>query len=37
MYRIAAGRTERDMALVVSTDRGGSFRGLRFDPWPVPT
>ena len=37
MYRIAASRTERDMALVASTDRGRTFRGARIDPWPVPT
>lgn len=37
MYRIAASRTERDMALVTSADSGRTFRGMRLDPWPVPT
>jgi hypothetical protein len=37
MYRIAASKSERDMALALSTDRGRSFRGSRIDPWPVPT
>jgi len=37
MYRIAASRAERDMALVTSTDQGRTFRSARIDPWPVPT
>jgi hypothetical protein len=37
MYRIAASKSERDMALAVSADRGRSFRGSRIDPWPVDT
>jgi len=37
MYRIAASRTERDMALVTSANQGQSFQGTRIDPWPVPT
>jgi hypothetical protein len=36
-YRMAANRSERDMVLVTSTDRGRTFRGTRIDPWPVDT
>jgi hypothetical protein len=37
LYRMAANRSERDMVLVTSTDRGRTFRGKRLDPWPVDT
>jgi len=34
-YRMAANDTERDMILLVSTDRGRTFQGKRIDPWPI--
>lgn len=37
LYRMAANRTERDMVLLASADRGRTFTGARIDPWPVPT
>lgn len=35
LYRMAANRTERDMVLLSSTDRGRTFTGARIDPWVV--
>ncbi|MCC2668695.1 MAG: hypothetical protein K0Q72_1166 [Armatimonadetes bacterium] len=34
-YRMSSNRTQRDMVLLVSTDRGRTFRGRRVDPWPI--
>lgn len=37
LYRMAANRTERDMVLLASADRGRTFQTARIDPWPVET
>ncbi|HLJ53707.1 MAG TPA: sialidase family protein [Chthonomonadaceae bacterium] len=37
LYRTATNRTERDTALLVSTDQGRTFRLRRIDPWHIDT
>ena len=37
LFRTARSTTQRGMALLQSSDRGGSFREILTDPWLVPT
>jgi hypothetical protein len=36
LYRSASTKRDRDMYLLVSRDRGGSYRGALIHPWKVP-
>jgi hypothetical protein len=37
LYRSAAEQTQRDMYLLISTDKGARFRGADLDPWKIET